>query len=137
MRRTLIWIIGALSLTLLGAACAPAPPPAESAVTAPRPVRRSNTLITRDELQQSTARDALGAIQTLRPDWLRGRGATSFDAGVPEVVVYLDGARVGTREVLRQFATMHIKEIRYLGATEATQKWGTDHSGGVIEIVTR
>ena len=73
----------------------------------------------------------------MRPDWLRGRGATSLQGGVPEIRVYLDGQRVGTRDVLAQFATVNIKELRYFGSTEATQKWGTDHSGGVIEIITR
>ena len=38
--------------------------------------------------------------------------------------------------VLSLIATMHIKEIRYLSATDATQRWGTDHAGGVIEVVT-
>jgi hypothetical protein len=122
-------------MTLLGTGCASTP--AAEGTTVSRPTRRSNTLITREELTKTSARDALAAIQALRPDWLRSRGATSFAGGVPEVVVYLDGARVGNRDVLRQFVTMHIKEMRYLNATEATQKWGTDHSGGVIEIVTR
>jgi hypothetical protein len=123
-------------MTLLGSACAPPAPSAETAAPS-RVARRSNAFITREELVKSTARDALTAVRALRPDWLRGRGATSLQAGVPEVVIYLDGQRVGTVEVLGQFATVHIKEMKYFGATEATQKWGTDHSGGVIEIVTR
>jgi hypothetical protein len=123
-------------LTLLGGACAPPAPSAETPAPS-RLERRSNAFITRDELAKSSARDALTAVRSLRPDWLRGRGATSLQGGVPEVVVYLDGQRVGTADVLGQFATVHIKEMKYFGATEATQKWGTDHSGGVIEIVTR
>ena len=135
MRQTSAWSLAALCMTLLGAACASAPAASGEAPT--RPVRRSNSLITREEMLKSTSPDALGVIQALRPDWLRSRGATSFAGGVPDVVVYVDGARVGHREVLRQLPTTHIKEMRHLSATEATQKWGTDHSGGVIEIVTR
>lgn len=116
--------------------CAP-PPPATEAGTAPsRPVRRSNTLITREELATIASRDALGAVRALRPEWLHVRGAVSPQAGVPALVVYLDGNRVGTRDVLSQIATVHIKEIRFLSATDATQRWGTDHGGGVIEVVT-
>ena len=123
-------------MTLVASACAPPAPSADTPAPS-RMERRSNALITRDELGKSTARDALTAVRSLRPDWLRGRGATSLQAGVPEVVVYMDGQRVGTADVLSQFATVHIKEMKYFGATEATQRWGTDHSGGVIEIVTR
>ena len=120
----------------LQAGCAPPPPATEAGAAPTRPVRRSNTLITREELAAITSRDALGAVRTLRPEWLHARGAISPQAGVPPLVVYLDGNRVGTRDVLSQISTAHIREIRYLNATDATQKWGTDHQGGVIEVIT-
>jgi hypothetical protein len=94
-------------------------------------------LISSDELTVSDARDAFEAIQKLRPDWLHARGATSFGGGVPDLLVYLDGQRLGTKAILPQFATAGIKEIRFYSASDATQRWGTGHSGGVIEIVTR
>ena len=123
-------------VTLQGA-CAPPGPATESGAAPSRPVRRSSTLITREELSNSSTRDALAAVRSLRPEWLHVRGAMSPQAGVPAILVYVDGSRVGTRDVLAQLATMHIKEIRYYSATDATQKWGTDHAGGVIEVMTR
>lgn len=130
--------IAALAVCVaLQTACAPPPPATEAGAAPTRPVRRSSTLITREELATVSSRDALGAIRTLRPEWLHVRGAISPQAGVPALLVYLDGNRVGTRDVLSQIATVHIREIRFLSATDATQKWGTDHAGGVIEVVTR
>jgi hypothetical protein len=29
-----------------------------------------------------------------------------------------------------------VKEIRYISASDATTRWGTGHSGGVILVVT-
>lgn len=94
-------------------------------------------LITREELVASTAIDLYQAVQMLRPDWLRGRGATSLSGGVPEVLVYLDGQRMGGRGVLAQFPVTSVKELRFHSATDATQRWGTGHGGGVIELLTR
>src|SRR5688572_13045391 len=54
-------------MTLLGSACAPAAPSADTRAPS-RLERRSNAFITRDELVKSTARDALTAIRALRPD---------------------------------------------------------------------
>lgn len=123
---------------VMGVACAP--PPATGDGTSARPTRiprRSHVLITSEEIAASTARDAYEAVQVLRPDWLHGRGATSFSGGVPELQVYLDGQRIGTRQILSQFAVAAIREIRFHSASDATQRWGTGHSGGVIEIISR
>lgn len=128
-------IVG-LVVTDVAAACAPSGNTVETRPT--RPPRRSQSLISAEELATSTARDALEAVRTLRPEWLNVRGATTFSAmGVPELLVYLDGQKMGTRNVLAQIATASIKEIRFYGASDATQRWGTGHSGGVIEIIGR
>ena len=73
----------------------------------------------------------------LRPDWLTGRGVTTLRGEVPELLIYLDGQRMGSRQMLSRIAIGMISEIRYYSASDATQRWGTGHSGGVIEIVSR
>ena len=119
-------------------ACASSPKADEAATQRPsRPTRRSNVLITREELASSSARDAFQAVQVLRPDWLRGRGAVTIQGSAPDLLVYLDGQRIGGRNTLAQFPVIGIKEMRFYGATDATQRWGTGHAGGVIEVVTR
>jgi hypothetical protein len=104
---------------------------------AARPPRRSSTLITRDELLATNAPDAYQAVERLHPDWLRGRGLTSLTGPAPKVLVYLDGQRLGEVAMLTRFTLNGIKEIRFHNASDATQRWGTGHSAGVIEVVTQ
>jgi hypothetical protein len=74
----------------------------------------------------------------LRPDWLRSRGSQSVrDPAQTEVVVYVNGQKHGGPRSLEQFPITGIKEMRYYTATEATNRWGTGHNGGVIYLTTR
>jgi hypothetical protein len=100
--------------------------------------RRDSNLITQQELAASTARDAYQAVQMLRPDWFRrGRGANSQAQGSTQVVVYVDGQKYGTPRSLEQFRVGSFKELRYYNASEATNRWGTGHTAGVIYVSTR
>jgi len=83
---------------------------------------------------------AFDIVQRLRPAMLRSRTSTfgSDNQGqqVP-VVVYSDDVRLGTVENLRTIPAMQVREIRYISATDATQRWGTGHSSGAIQVVTK
>ena len=73
------------------------------------------------------------AIQRLRPQWLtnsRSRNLGTSD----QLIVYLDTNRYGSLESLRQFPIGGVTDIRYLSAAEATNRFGTGHSGGAIVI---
>ena len=114
------------------AGAAPAPSGTKPAV------RRQANLITEEELAKSAARNGLQAVQMLRPDWLRGRGATSIRETAPtQVVVYVNEQRLGGPEQLEGFAVTAIKSLRFMNASEATNRWGTGHGGGVIAVTTR
>ncbi len=52
-------------------------------------------------------------------------------------MVYLDGMRTGGVPVLRNIDANNVREIRYVPARDATTKYGTGHSQGVIEVRTR
>jgi hypothetical protein len=80
--------------------------------------------------------DAFTTVQTLRPQWLRQRGALSITQR-ESVKVYLDGSLYGGAESLRQITTRSISSIRYLDALEATQRYGLDHGQGAIVVSTR
>src|SRR4051812_13017376 len=75
---------------------------AEPAPAGAKPVvRRQTNIISEDELAKSAARNGLQAVQMLRPDWLRARGATSIRETAPaEVVVYVNEQRLGGPEQL-------------------------------------
>jgi hypothetical protein len=117
------------ALLLLLAACAVAPGQRRSRTV-------DHTLITAEEMQGAGYTDAFRVVQSLRPQWLRTRGATSF-AQRETIKVYLDGSLLGGPEQLQQITTTSISSIRFLDAHEATQRWGLDHGQGAIVVSTR
>ncbi len=109
-----------------------------AASTGTKSPRRSTNLITAEEIAASTARDALDAIQLLRPDWLIPRGVASIrspQATVP--VAYLDNTKLGEVTHLSNIPAMDIAEIRFLNSRDATTLYGTGHVGGAIMVKTK
>jgi hypothetical protein len=132
MKRGHSLVLAVLLLALVGCASAPA-------AGGEAPARRQTNLITLEEIQQhAQASDAFEVIRALRPNWLRTRGQQSLsDPTAGQVVVYLDGTRAGGPGFLRQIAVQNMQSAQYLNAGEATSRFGTGHTGGVILIVTR
>jgi len=101
------------------------------------------SVISQDEIEESSASNAFEVIQRLRPSFLRTRGAVHGTPGAAnamemvDLVVYLNENRLGGTDQLRQIATTDIREIRYFNSSEATTKWGTGHSAGAIQTVSR
>jgi len=127
----------ALVLVIATMACASSSGSNESGQqTATPSSRRSNDVMTEQELRESTVLTALDAVRQHRPTWLRGRGATSMGTQAEPVVYYAD-LRMGGVQSLSQFNIGGIKELRYFNATEATNRWGTGHSAGAILVVPR
>jgi len=134
-----------------GTASAPAPVPAlvpappapvpgsDAAVPAPAqtPSRRNPNLIERPEIEASTALDAYALVQEARPIWFHTRGIVSIrDPGAGVVQVYLNGMQYGDVNRLRELQLIEVRQIRFYGAAEAQQRYGTGHAGGVIEVST-
>ena len=104
----------------------------------------SNVITTEEIAAQSSATNAFEVIQRLRPSFLRTRGAVH---GAPsasgnrfepvDLVVYMNDSRLGGSDNLRQIPISEVLEIRYFSAADATTKWGTGHSAGAIQIVSR
>lgn len=108
------------------------------ASSGPATSRRTNNVITRDELVTQDLTSAYEAVQRLRPQWLRGRGATSIRNPEPTMpVVYVAGVRQGGPESLRVVRITETDEIRFISASDATTRWGTGHMGGAIEVILR
>ena len=97
--------------------------------------RGDRSVITFEQLHEGGYRNALQAVEALRRTWLieRPDGLTTQR----EVQVYLDNTRLGGVQSLRQVSTNDIASIRYIDAATAINRWGVDHSQGVIMIVTR
>ena len=105
--------------------------------------KQNPNVISLDEIIESSASNAFEVIQRLRPNFLRTRGAVHGTPGATnamemvDLVVYLNENRLGGTDQLRQISTTDIREIRYFNSSEATTKWGTGHSAGAIQIVSR
>jgi len=101
------------------------------------------SLISTEEIEASSGSNAYEVIQRLRPNFLRTRGAVHGTPGATnaiemvDLVVYLNDNRLGGSDQLRQIAKTDIREIRYFNSSEATTKWGTGHSAGAIQVVSR
>lgn len=105
--------------------------------------KQNPNVISAEEIDASSASNAYEVIQRLRPSFLRTRGAVHGTPGATnamemvDLVVYLNENRLGGSDQLRQISTSDIREIRYFNSSEATTKWGTGHSAGAIQVVSR
>ena len=87
--------------------------------------------ISRDEIldRGDNASTAMEVIRRLRPAWLLARG--------PDPVVYVDNVRrPGGVDALFSVPVGQIRMLEFIGAADATTRWGTGHTGGVIQVVT-
>lgn len=99
---------------------------------------RASDLITAAEIEAASVSNAYDAIARLRPAMLRGRGQSSIQTpGNDLPIVYVNGLRSGTIEHLRNIPAQDIQQIRFIGASDATTRYGTGHTGGIIEVTTR
>jgi hypothetical protein len=121
----------ALSLTLAAAGgCASSKGTSQSGTA----VRRSSDSISAEELAGTGAVNVYDAIQRLRPQWLTSSRVRRGGSG-DDLVVYLDSNRYGTMGSLRQLSLGGVQEVRYYGASEATNRYGTGHTGGAILVM--
>ena len=98
--------------------------------------RQDSSVITRSQILQYQYRTALEAVQALHSPWLTIRGADSF-TNPGQVWVYLNEARFGGVETLRDIAAPSIEYIRHYDGIAASARWGLDHGQGVIYVATR
>jgi len=100
---------------------------------------RNPDVISEEEVDATTGVDnAFQLVQRLRPSFLTFRGSTSIrNADAGRVVVYVNQSRMGFAEALRDIPISNVREIRRLSAAEATQRFGTNNSGGAILVTLR
>ena len=124
-------IVPAAAVLVLVAGCA------SSGSSSSRP-GASRDVILAPELMEIQRSNAYEAVERLRPRWLQSRGAGSIgtlERDTPRV--YVDGQLYGDAETLRQLDIREIQEMRYMSASDATTRYGTNHTAGAILVVTR
>jgi len=119
------------ALYMAGSSCASAGAPASR--------HGDPAVITREEIEESTAATAYDLVLNLRPQWLRTRGISTLAqaAGEEDIVIYMDNARLGSRDAMRQVPLGAVQYLRFFTAREATQRWGAGHLHGAILISTQ
>jgi len=143
-----------LALTMIATACGggaasgaapasvPAPTTATAAAPSPRVPRGSSNLITSAEIEAAAQdiQNAYELVERLRPMMMRPRNLSAGAVGAGTtfgVVAYVEEVRLGDLEALATVMRATVREIRYIGATDATTRWGTGHSNGVIQVVLK
>ena len=113
-----------------GAAGEPANSPDAPADAEAEPRSYPRNRISRAEIIEGgdNATTAMEAVRRLRPGWLLARGAP---------VVYVDNIRrPGGVDALFNVPVGQIRLLEFIGAADATTRWGTGHTGGVIQVLT-
>jgi hypothetical protein len=103
----------------------------------PTAQRHDANLITEEEIRGQSNSTLHDVIRALRPGWLMVRRPTTLlrqQEGA--LVVYLDGARFGDAETLRQIRPISVRAVRFYPATEAQARFGPGHLQGAIEVTT-
>lgn len=127
MRRQLRF--ATLAITLVASACG------GTNSTQTGTTHRSANTITAEEINGAPGIVTVyDAIQRLRPQWLTASHARTVGTQ-DELLVYLDTNRYGTLESLRGLPIGGVTELRYLSASEATNRYGTGHAGGAIVVL--
>ena len=134
MSRLRILAVAAFGLLLAAGACA-------TGTTGG--ARAQGDVITLEEIEQASVRDAYEIVRQFRPRWLRGRGPQTFTddvrntttPGYPKVKV--DELPPMDLESLRDIRVVEIAEIRYINPRDATLRYGTGFSGGIIQVITK
>ena len=146
-------LVAAAVITLGTAACASSSSPQAAASSASGAVKPSATFITAEEIERVHVQNGYEAVQKLRPALLRqrqvasanGQGGVSRDAppvkgtnvSAGDLIVYVDGTRIGALDQLREISASSIATMRYYSPSEAQMKWGSGHPGGVIEVISK
>lgn len=100
--------------------------------------RRSTDVLMADEIAQESVTTAYDAVRRFRPRWLQTRSSPTFEH--PEralPIVYLDGIRLGEPRELTNLRAEVISRMEYMSPSEATNRFGTNHTGGAILVTTR
>jgi hypothetical protein len=100
--------------------------------------KKQRDVITREEILGSGQRDMdlHRAVRSLRPHFLAApRGQRTMGAApAAPVALYIDQARSGDVNGLKDVAAIDVQEVRYLEPAKAQERYGMSHSGGAILV---
>lgn len=90
------------------------------------------------ESYRTAGMTAYDLIAHLRPEYLRNRGTDSIRrTSPPTATVYVNGSTYGEIDALKSIDAGIVTQVQYLSASDATTRFGTDNTGGVILVSTK
>jgi hypothetical protein len=96
------------------------------------------SVISSQELRESTVPNLLEYIRARRPRWLeRNYAAVMRPERVTTVAVFLDNQPFGGPDALAQFPLSSAQEVRYFTPSDAQMRFGPGYINGVIQIISR
>jgi hypothetical protein len=113
-----------------------------------RAAERDRNVIRADEIAKIEVSTAYDIVARLRPEFLRTRGPITSTRDPqtnrsrvtyeqPTITVFVDGMESGPVEkTLYLIPASQVHEIRLYRAADAVTKYGSRHTGGVIEVTT-
>lgn len=97
----------------------------------------SSSLVTADELTRVAAAGNLyDALRSLRPAWFRVQPSMIRPQAETGLVVYVDRARLGGLDALREIQLPSVVAVRYYSPAEAQGEFGPQHLHGAIQVFT-
>ena len=100
--------------------------------------RHNPSVISSEELQRANASNHFDVVRTMRPEWLMRRAPTVLlTAQEGNIVVYMDRARLGDPDVLRQISPSDVASLRFFTPSEAEAEFGVGHMHGAIQLLSR
>lgn len=95
-------------------------------------------MITAEELMEVPHSTVFEAVRALRPRWLQARAGATFSSREPQTArVYIDGQLRGGLDEMWNLLPSEVSEVQFMSASDATTRFGTNHIGGAIVIMTR
>ena len=76
------------------------------------------------------------AIQRLRPNWLRQRGATSVSGGNNLMPAVMVNESPSSLDVLGSMRTTDVTLVQFMSGADATTLYGTGYVNGLIKVRT-
>jgi len=127
MTRAPFWAVGLLLVSSFSAGC--------QWHNVPRESDRVGNEVSQAELTATGATSLFDALQRSRMRYFRPRGIASFSNGPLEgMLVFRDGALMGSVEVLKTMRSTDVVMVRHLNSVETWAKYGRNVAIGGLEV---
>ena len=99
----------------------------------------SPMVVTEDQIDKLRVANAYDIVVQTHGNFLHSRGRESQDPRVPAIPVhvFVDDTYYGDVSTLRGITAGDVMEIRFYQSYEAQYKFGSNHMGGVIQVITK